>query len=104
MKAFLTTLLLLILSGCSAVTIQPQKMAKVSTSPTYQDSRPFFMWGLVGDQRVDVKEVCGEQAVVQMQSQQTFTDGALGLVTLGIYSPHTIKVWCDEQKNKGAGI
>jgi hypothetical protein len=29
-----------------------------------------------------------------MQSQQTFVDGLLGLVTLGIYSPQTAKVWC----------
>ncbi|MGY8876101.1 MAG: Bor/Iss family lipoprotein, partial [Pseudoalteromonas sp.] len=29
--------------------------------------------------------------------QQTFSDGALSLITLGIYSPHTIKVWCQEQ-------
>jgi len=32
-----------------------------------------------------------------MQSQQTFADGALGLVTLGIYAPHTVKVWCEQQ-------
>ncbi|BDF96260.1 MULTISPECIES: Bor family protein [Pseudoalteromonas] len=104
MRIFIAGLLFLVLAGCSAVTIQPQKIAKLNSKPTYQDSRPFFMWGLVGEQRVDVKKVCGEQAVVQMQSQQTFTDGALGLVTLGIYAPHTISVWCNEQQVKGAEI
>ena len=103
MRIFLTSLLFIVLSGCSAVTIQPQKIAKLTSEPTYQDSRPFFMWGLVGEQRVDVKKVCGDQTVVQMQSQQTFTDGALGLVTLGIYAPHTIKVWCQEQASVGVG-
>lgn len=104
MRIFISSLLFFALAGCSAVTIQPQRMAKLSAQPSYQDSRPFFMWGLVGQQRVDVRKVCGEQAVVQMQSQQTFTDGALGLVTLGIYAPHTIRVWCDEQQVKGVGI
>ncbi len=104
MRALLTCSVLLMLSACSSVTIQPQQVTKLSSKPSYQDSRPFFMWGLVGEQRVDVKQVCGEQAVVQMQSQQTFTDGALGLVTLGIYAPHTIRVWCDEQQIAGAGI
>lgn len=104
MRIFLISLLLIVLAGCSAVTIQPQKIAKLTSEPTYQDSRPFFMWGLVGEQRVDVKKVCGEQTVVQMQSQQTFTDGALGLVTLGIYAPHTIKVWCQQQDSAGVSI
>ncbi|MBE0377451.1 Bor family protein [Pseudoalteromonas prydzensis] len=104
MRIFLTSLLFIVLGGCSAVTIQPQKIAKLTSEPTYQDSRPFFMWGLVGEQRIDVKKVCGEQTVVQMQSQQTFTDGALGLVTLGIYAPHTIKVWCQQQDSAGVSI
>ncbi|MGP5156990.1 Bor family protein [Pseudoalteromonas prydzensis] len=104
MQIFLTSLLFIVLGGCSAVTIQPQKIAKLTSEPTYQDSRPFFMWGLVGEQRIDVKKVCGEQTVVQMQSQQTFTDGALGLVTLGIYAPHTIKVWCQQQDSAGVSI
>lgn len=97
MRALITCSALLMLGACSSVTIQPQQVAKLSSKPSYQDSRPFFMWGLVGEQRVDVKKVCGDQTVVQMQSQQTFTDGALGLITLGIYSPHTIRVWCKQQ-------
>ncbi|MDN3378615.1 MULTISPECIES: Bor family protein [unclassified Pseudoalteromonas] len=101
MRALITCSALLMLSACSSVTIQPQQVAKLSSKPSYQDSRPFFMWGLVGEQRVDVKQVCGEQDVVQMQSQQTFIDGALGLVTLGIYAPHTVKVWCNEQQATG---
>ena len=55
------------------------------------------MWGLVGEERVDVKAICQDKKVAQMQSQQTFADGALGLVTLGIYAPHTVKVWCEQQ-------
>ena len=71
MKALITCSIVVMLSACSSVTIQPQKIAKLSDKPTYQDSRPFFMWGLVGEERVNVKKVCGDQTVVQMQSQQT---------------------------------
>lgn len=56
MRIFLTSLLFIVLGGCSAVTIQPQKIAKLTSEPTYQDSRPFFMWGLVGEQRIDCKK------------------------------------------------
>ena len=65
MRIFLISLLFIVLGGCSAVTIQPQKMAKLSSKPTYQDSRPFFMWGLVGEQRVDVKKVCVRSKVAK---------------------------------------
>ncbi|GAA74404.1 hypothetical protein P20480_0864 [Pseudoalteromonas sp. BSi20480] len=51
---------------------------------------------------MDVKQICTDTQAAQMQSQQTFSDGALGLITLGIYSPHTIKVWCEEQNTQEA--
>lgn len=84
-----------VLAGCSTVTIHPKDSPKFSSAPTYEDSRPFYLGGLVGEERVDVKEVCANQDVKQMQSQQTFTDGLLTVVTLGIYAPHTVKVWCE---------
>ena len=99
MKYLVAASLLIALSGCSSVTIQPEQMTKLTAKPSYQDSRPFFLWGLVGEQRVDVKAICGDKKVVQMQSQATFGDGALSLITLGIYSPHTVKVWCDSQSS-----
>lgn len=97
MKQLMISVLILSLTACSAVTIQPQQAAKITSKASYEDSRPFFLWGLVGEERVDVKKVCVDKSVTQMQSQQTFSDGALSLITLGIYSPHTIKVWCQEQ-------
>ncbi len=97
MKKLSVLLLALVLSACSSVTIQPEQIAKLSSQPTYHDSRHFFLWGLIGEERVNVKQICGENKVLQMQSQQTLADGALGLITLGIYSPHSVKVWCDSQ-------
>lgn len=84
-----------VLAGCSTVTIHPAASGKLSSTPTYQDSRPFFLWGLVGDERVNVVEVCANKPVKQMQSQQTFGDGFLTVITLGIYAPHSVKVWCE---------
>ena len=97
MKPLIIGAIVLSLSACSAVTIQPRATAKITSQANYEDSRPFYLWGLVGEQRVDVKQICSNTPVIQMQSQQTISDGALSLITLGIYSPHTIKVWCQEQ-------
>ncbi|MFP6807203.1 MAG: Bor family protein [Pseudomonadales bacterium] len=84
------------LGACSTVTIQPDPIAKQISEPSYEDSKPFFLWGLVGEERVDVQQICEDNSVIQMQSQQTFQDGLLSLVTLGIFSPHTVKVWCEQ--------
>lgn len=93
-KALTATLLISVLSACSTVTINPENTAKLAVEPTYQDSKPFYLWGLIGEHRVDTATICNGEEPKQMQSQQTFTDGLLGVVTLGIYLPHTAKVWC----------
>ncbi len=85
------------LAACSSVTIQPQARAKITTAPTYQESKAFYVFGLVGEHHVDVTQVCGGKEPLQMQSQQTFSDGLLTVLTLGIYAPHTAKVWCPQE-------
>lgn len=84
----------LAVSACSTVTINPDGRAKLAGEPTYQDSKSFFLWGLVGEHHVDVQRICNGKEPVQMQSQATFGDGLLKWITLGVYAPHTTKVWC----------
>lgn len=96
MKTILTILVLVgLLSGCSTMTIHPKPHSKLISKPTYQTTVPFYFWGLSGVKRVNVKQVCGEKEVVQMQTQATIEDSFFTLITLGIYSPHTVKVWCE---------
>lgn len=85
----------LAVSACSTVTINPDGRAKLVSEPSYQDSKSFFFWGLVGEHHVDVQRICNGKEPVQMQSQQTFVDGLLTGITLGIYAPHSTKVWCN---------
>ncbi len=91
---YLAFLLVMLIGGCSTVTMNPEVSGKLATSPTYEARKQFYFWGLAGEHRVDVTKVCGDKKVTQMQSQQTFLDGLLGGITLGIYAPHTVKVWC----------
>jgi Bor protein len=90
-----TTVLAASLVGCSTVTIQPKPIPKLVSSPTYQESKSFYLNGLVGKSTIDTKAVCDGKNVKQMQTQLTFLDGVLTLITLGIYAPHTVKVWCE---------
>ncbi|NND36137.1 MAG: Bor family protein [Gammaproteobacteria bacterium] len=86
----------MVIAGCSTITINPRSEIVVRDEPSYEQTRDFFLWGLVGEERVNVTEACDGKAVAQMQSQATFVNGFLGLITLGIYSPHTVKVWCED--------
>jgi len=87
--------LVLLFAACSTVTIRPKGTAKAGTDPTWSSSESFFLWGLVGEHRIDVSKVCGNKGVKQMQAQDTFVDSLLTLLTIGIYSPRTAKVWCN---------
>lgn len=80
--------------GCATVTINPKDTNKLFTEPTYQKSKSFFLWGLAGEHRIDVKKICSNSKVIQLQSQKTFIDTVFTLITYGIYSPHSVKVWC----------
>jgi hypothetical protein len=87
--------LVVFLTGCSTVTIQPQATNKFTNNPTFESSEDFFFWGLVGEKRINVKEICKDKPVKQMQSQNTFKDGLFAFLTLGIYAPRSVKIWCE---------
>lgn len=87
------------LSACSSVTITPEGHEKLVNKPTYEESKPFYLWGTVGEHHVDVMKICNGKEPLQMQSQETFTDGLVTFFTIGIYAPHTAKVWCDKEES-----
>jgi hypothetical protein len=68
----------------------------------YEEKGNFFLWGLVGEKEVDLKKLCPAGAA-RWQNQQTFVDGLLGFVTLGIYIPRTIDVECTAAKAGAVG-
>ena len=95
--SLLLSVFLVGISACSTVTIKPEGQNKLVTKPTYLESKPFYLWGLAGEHRVNVLDICSQSEPLQMQSQQTFSDGLLTFITLGIYAPHTVKVWCPKE-------
>ena len=94
MKKLGTIFFCLILASCSTITISPPGGEKIISPPTYQKSKHFFLFGLVGESRVNTQSVCGGNEAIQMQSQSTFANELATLLTLGLYNPHTVKVWC----------
>ena len=97
-KLFGAMAMAVLMAGCATVTLTQQGKRKLSSHPNYQKQQTFFLWGLVGEQYIDVRNVCGAAGVTQLQTQNTFVDGVLQFLTLGIYAPRTAKIWC----NRGA--
>jgi len=94
-RSIFIVLLLLLSTGCMTATVRPEGGAKVDTDASWQERQHFFVYGLVGESRIDVQEVCSGRDATQLQTRQQFVDGLLGLVTIGIYAPRTAKVWCE---------
>ena len=63
---------------------------------TFEETKNYYLWGLVGEHRFDVKKICGDKKLLQIQSQGTVSNLIFGILTLGIYAPHTGKIWCGE--------
>lgn len=53
----------------------------------------FYVYGLVGDQTVDLAQVC-PAGVASVQTQMSAGDKLLTAITLGIYSPMSMVVEC----------
>ncbi len=94
MRKLLALPILVLFLGCSTVTVTPEGSRKRSDAPTHEERLNYFLWGLVGEPTVDVRAMCQDRAPVEMQAQSTFVDSLLTLITLGIYAPRSVRVWC----------
>lgn len=64
--------------------------------PSYVDYFDSYWWGFKGDNSVSVQKACVDQRPLGIERVQTVEDILITAVTLGIYTPATIKIWCGE--------
>ena len=64
------------------------KNKPVAVAPKETITHHFFVSG-IGQKKTDAAKICGEapENVVKKLKQQTFVNGLLGFITLGIYTP-----------------
>ncbi len=92
-RSLLGTLLatVVVLSGCYHATIE------TGLPPGNQTlEKPWassWIYGLVPPQTVETASRC-PNGVARVETQQSFVNGLVGLLTLGIYTPMTIMVTC----------
>ena len=85
-KMLLATALALLITGCAQQTFTVQnKPAAVAPKETITHH---FVSGIGQKKTVDAAKICGgAENVVKTETQQTFVNGLLGFITLGIYTP-----------------
>ncbi|MEY2781029.1 MAG: hypothetical protein RL307_733 [Pseudomonadota bacterium] len=95
MKKTLLVALMVFMSGCAIqqFEIKPSR----SQSPNADESQTFWVGGIGQSQEVDAAKVCGEgKKVSKVETQQTAGNVGLMIITLGIYSPRQIRVYCTQ--------
>jgi hypothetical protein len=87
-------------SGCYKATFvrDPQAMR----GEEHDEWTSFFLFGLVGTERVDVHEFCPSGNVAMVRTGGNFGTGLVSGLTLGIYTPRKVYVTCAADKQTGA--
>ena len=87
------------LTSCSSITVKPgkQSSSNLQRLPDYEESIPYFFFGLIGAKHFDLQDICFGREVEQIRSQYTLTDLGMGVKTLFFYLPKTAEVWCKNE-------
>jgi hypothetical protein len=84
-----------ILSSCSTVLFVRAPEKRTYAEPSYSASKEFFFWGLAGPPHdINASQICLGKEVDQVATTYTTSDFLLNLITVGIYSPRSVQVWC----------
>ena len=90
---FATGMLALLITGCAQQTFTVQnKPAAVAPKETI--THHFFVSNWQSWKTVDAaKIVAAQKMLLKQKTQQTFVNGLLGFITLGIYTPLEARGW-----------
>lgn len=84
---------MLSLTGCAIqrFDVRPD----TQNAPTHDDSQSFWIGGIGQSEEIDAAKVCGGAVKVQrVETQMTAGNVGLAIVTIGIYSPRQVRVYC----------
>ena len=95
-KMLLATAGPLLITGCAQQTFTVQN--KTGSSSTKGNHHPSFLrfWNWAEENCRCSQNCGGAENVVKTETQQTFVNGLLGFITLGIYTPLEARVYCSQ--------
>lgn len=86
----------LTLISCSSVTIDLRGHDRPLGPPSFVDFRNYYFFGLFNRAHVSVGKACLDQVPVRLKSYASTEDILFSLFSLGLYTPRTVKVWCED--------
>jgi hypothetical protein len=92
----LTVLFFALLAGCQSTRIAMSEKWDHRNQPSYVDYFDYYWWGFSGDNSVSMQKACVDQRPLGFERVQTVEDIMITAVTLGLYTPVTVKIWCGE--------
>jgi hypothetical protein len=93
MKKLAIAAIVLSLTGCAIQRFDVR--SETQNMPTHDDVQTFWVGGIGQSEEIDAGKVCGGAAkVARVETQVTAGNVGLAIVTLGIYSPRQIRVYC----------
>lgn len=94
MKKLSIVAMAILLASCTTQTYIVSDQVGASV-PSHDKMQHFFAQGIVQQQEVDAQSICnGSNNVTKIQTQQTFLNGLLNVLTQGIYTPRDMRVYC----------
>jgi hypothetical protein len=93
MRKVLLISMALALCGCATQRFDVRTPA--TPYPALDEAQTFWIGGVGQDQELDATRVCGSSAkVVRVEMEQTAGNVGVSLLTLGVYSPRQVRVYC----------
>ncbi|MDI6539557.1 Bor family protein [Pantoea ananatis] len=95
MKSILVLFLAVTLAGCAKQSFDLKQ--EPAGTPAKEETHHFFISGLGQKKNIDAAAVCGgADKVSRTETQLTFMNGFLNVITFGIYTPREASVYCSK--------
>lgn len=100
-RQMMTLVAATILGGCYHATVD----TGITPGPTQVEDEWASSWvgGLVPPDAVDGESECGGAGVARVETQQSFLNGVVSVLTLGVFTPMEISVTCGEDPSEDSG-
>jgi hypothetical protein len=83
---------LAVTAGCYKATFYQNP--QVTSGDQHEEWTDFFLFGLVGNQSIEVGRYCPPNSVAVVRTGANAGTGFVSVITLGIYTPHKVYVTC----------
>ena len=90
--------------GCYQQTfVNKSVTAEDKDNPTHDEWSSNFLFGLVSGSDIDLGAICPD-GVARIHEEETFTNGLVSVLTLGIYNPISITVHCADGSSQAIDV